>query len=581
MASTTFTIPSQEAILQQLLQNYQAIATNQGYSVSINPGTEIYIRMSAIAAQQAVLYQIGAAAVDQRMPDSASGSNLDRVLNQFGLVRKPATSAQGYIQLIASAPQTLTAGMLLSGSNGLQYQVSVSGVYQPASLAIANTGTINTSYVPISAVNQGSNTDLGTDQIMTWININQLMQSTAPVVVALTGGSDLETDSQARFRLYQTLQNPQNSGNSQFLANLSSNIDPIVEAGFIYPDVLGAGSQLICIMGYQSDGFYIGRDIPHLVTDNNPGVPPTSATSPYNAFSNNVGTNLAQDTSAILGQLPAIVANQYATQIYTVNNVPTDYSFGLNLPYPVGDPINGLGGGWVNNSGHTWPVPSPNGAIPGICPVITVTNSTSIVVQSYSTVPGTDNTYDPTPGSTTINWIDRSGAANNGWVVVSSVVMSFTKAAAGPSNTYNYTITLSNPLVCGITALGQTDFYGHTQVAEGDFIFPASVNAQNYVNSVMLSYAQLGPGQATNNVQLQALGANRFPSVGSIYSPVLGTQFLQGLTSANPEIYSAQKLFNSTDQYVPYGNTPTPSIPPQIWIPESIGFYDLSRIQTS
>lgn len=576
---TPFSIPSQEQILQQLLQNYQAIATTQGFTVSIAPGTEIFIRMSAVAAQQAVLYQLSAAAIDQRMPDSASGSNLDRVLNQFGLVRKSATSAQGYVQLIASAPQTLTSGMLLSGPNGLQYQVSISGVYQPASLALANTGTINTSYVPISAVNKGQNTDLGINQIMTWININPLMQSTCLVTTALTGGSDLETDAQARFRLYQTLQNPQNAGNSQFLANLASNIDPVVEVGFVYPDAFGAGSQAIVLMGYQSDGYYIGRDIPHLITDNNPSGQPN--VGPYNNFSQNLGTNLVRDTSSILGQLPAVVANQYATQIYTVNNQATTYSFGLNLPYPVGDPVNGLGNGWVNNSGQTFPTPSPNGTIPGICPVVSLTSSVNIVVQAYSTTSGVDTLYDPILGLTTINWIDRSGAANNGWRIVSSVIQSFTKATTAHSNTYNYTLVLSIPLVCGITVLGQTDFYGQTQVAVNDLIFPASVNAQNYLNSVMLSYAQLGPGQATNNINLQALGANRFPSIGSIYSPVLGTQFLQGLTQNNPEIYNAQKLYNSTDTGNLIPNIPNPNLPSGCWIPQNIAFYDQSRIQTS
>ena len=34
--------------------------------------------------------------------------------------------------------------------------------------------------------------------ISKWININSLMQTTSPVVVALTGGSDAETDAQAQ-----------------------------------------------------------------------------------------------------------------------------------------------------------------------------------------------------------------------------------------------------------------------------------------------------------------------------------------------------------------------------------------------
>ena len=217
--SNQFSPPSSEQILQQLLNNYSAIATSNGYNISVAPGSEIYTRFSAIAQQQAVFYQIMLGQMNARMPDAATGSDLDRVLNSYGLVRRGATSAQGFVQLIASAPQTLTAGMLLNGPNGLQYQVTTSGVYQPASTA----NPIQLSYVPVSAVSQGSNTDLGVGQVLTWININSLMQTTTPVVVALTGGSDAETDAQARFRLYQVLQNPPNDIPAKYILTDTSN----------------------------------------------------------------------------------------------------------------------------------------------------------------------------------------------------------------------------------------------------------------------------------------------------------------------------------------------------------------------
>jgi hypothetical protein len=574
MSITSFSPPSSEQILAQLISNYSAIATSNGFNIGVNPGSEIYIRFSAIAQQQAIFYQIALAQIDARMPDTATGSDLDRVLNQFGLVRKPATSAQGFVQLIGSAPQTLTAGMLLSGPNGLQYQVTTSGVYQPASLALANTGTINTSYVPIAGVNQGSNTDLGAGAVMTWITITSLMQSTAPIVIALTGGSDLETDAQARFRLYQVLQNPPNAGNAQFLINLASNIDPIVQAGFVYPDYNGAGSQMITLIGYQSDGYYIGRDIPHLASDN-----AVNSISPYSTlYSFNLGTNLVNDTSAILGNLPAVVANQYATVVNTVNNMPSNYTFLMNLPYPIGNPVNGIGGGWVNNYGQTWPVPTLN--TPGACQVISVTSPTQITVTSQSTTLGIDTTFDPIPGLTTINWIDRSGGANKGWRIVSSVVQSFTKGVIG--GTHNYAITLNTPLVCGIVTTGQTDFYGNTGVALGDYIFPASFNAQNYLNTIMNSYAQLGPGQVTASLNLIALGASRTPSTQSIYSPILGTQFLQALSQNNPEIYSVQQnMISSSVATIPaisiFNNIPPITQPATIFIPQNIAWYDASR----
>jgi hypothetical protein len=468
-------------------------------------------------------------------------------------------------------------------------------------------------------------------------------------------------------------------------------------------------------MGYQSDGYYIGRDIPHLLSDNS---------GQYNTYSQLYGKNLANDTSSIYGQLPAVVANPSATVITSVNNVPTSYAFGLTLPYPVGNAINGIGGGWINNYGQTWPVPSASSANP-VCKVISITSPTKIIVQCN----GSSTSYDPIPGLTAINWIDRSGGSNKGWRAIQATVLSFSKSHVS-GTAYNYTITLDTPLVCAVTqssltqstsvsaasdsaalpvstlnvsstfnfpqsgtlevtsliipstsiaagsdgqylpqsvidvgsttnfsatggiifingyaitytattptsftgcaggsgllhtgnavtassylqqqqvtysgitgtsftgcsggsgtlhtgypvqgtALGPTDFYGNNAVATGNYIFPASINIQNYINTVMNSYASLGPGQVTSNTTLLQLGASRQPSIATIYSSILGTQFLQALTTNNGEIYSSSKLYNSTDgiSNIPAIPTVTPPIP-NIFIPQNIAFYDAQQ----
>src|SRR5580692_10996846 len=177
MALSTFTLPSATDILNGMLATYSAQMVQNGYpNVSPNPGSEVYVRFLAIAQQIAVLYYLTQQQVDARLPDTSTGDDLDRVLNQYGLQRKPATSAEGFVQLIASAPQALATGMQLSATNSLLYQVSQSGVYAPG----AN--------VPVIAVDAGSSTNLGIGAIMTWLAPLALMQTTSPVSVALTGG---------------------------------------------------------------------------------------------------------------------------------------------------------------------------------------------------------------------------------------------------------------------------------------------------------------------------------------------------------------------------------------------------------
>lgn len=541
MAVSSFTVPSAEVILQSLIGHYTALATSNGYSnISADPNSEVYIRFSAVSQQLAVMYNIMAQQMDARMFDTATGDDLDRLLNQYGLQRKAATSAEGFFQFITASSQTLTSGMTLTGQNSLTYMVSVSGVYS------------NGQNVPVIAVDQGSNTDLGVGTILTWISPPPLSQNSVPVSVSLTGGSDLETDGQARARLYGTIQNPPGSGNAQQLINISSSVDPIVEGGFVYPNFNGAGTQLIALTGYQTDGYYIGRDIPHLLTDN---ASLNGGSSPYNSLSMNYGNNLSNDTSVIYGQLPAAVSNPYATYITTVNNKSCDVSFTMNLPFPIGAPVNGVGGGWLNFQGSTWPNPNITSSL-FFCDVTSVTSSTSITLNA----PSTGNGYPiPTPGLTLINWINRSGVSGNGWQIVQAKVLS---AIDNGSNSWS--ITLDTPLTCG-----GVDYYGNTQVAVGDYIFPASVNAQNYIDTIMGNFSALGPGQVTSSLGLLAIGANRQPSVNSSYSPYVAAQFLQSLTALNSEIYNVSYLYNSTNSLAAPVNQP-----PNIWIPKNLALYN-------
>jgi hypothetical protein len=547
MAATQFTLPSSTTILNSMLQTYVALMTANGYpQVMPDPGSEVYVRFLAIAQQQAVMYNILQQQIDARLVDTATGDDLDRVLNQYGLQRKPSTSSEGFIQLISTASQTLVVGMLLSSTNSLQYQVATSGVYAPN----AN--------VPVISVDQGSDTNLGIGIILTWENPLPLMQTTSPVSVALTGGSDQETDAQARTRLIETIQNPPQAGNAQQMINLSTSVDPLVQAGFLYSNYAGAGTQLIALVGYQTDGYYIGRDIPHLLSDNI-ALGSGGDTSPYNAFSVNYGNNLANDASIIYGTLPAGVANPWATVVTTVNNIASSLTFLLNLPNPIGSPVNGVGGGWLNYSGYTWP--NPDGTyVSNNCQVTAVTDSLHITVQAASVAHSNNKTTYPIAGQTLINWINRSGVANNGWQIVTAKVL-----VATDNGNDTWSITLDTPLTTG----GVADYYGNLQVAIGDYIFPASVNAQNYLDTVMLSFANLGPGQVTSLIGLQAIGANRQPSASAGFSYYVDGQFTQALSANNPEIYSAQYLYNSTG-----ANAPTPTTPPQIYIPQNIAFYN-------
>jgi hypothetical protein len=578
MALTSFTPPTYNQLLQAYLNDYKAITNFYGYNLSVDPGSELYLRFSTQAGQLSVLYNLANILVNSKLIDTATGTDLDRVANDFGLQRRGATSSLGFIQLFASVAQTLTAGSTLTGPNSLQYQVTTTGVYSPN----AN--------VPISSVDLGSQTNLGIGQILSWSTVQSNMQSTCLVSIAVTGGADTEDDSTLRNRIYLTLQSPPQMGNSQQVVQLSGSVDGIIQQAFVYSNFNGAGTQLIALTGYQTSS-YIGRDIPHLQLDGyakpygvsqlQPGLlaqpsPGYGAYNQYTLATNNPGQNLSSDTSAIYGQLPGPVANPYATVITTVNNVPSDIAVVLTLPYPIGSPNNGFGNGWIDS--QPWPQPDGYYVADGYCKVVSVQGNIpggfGITVKApssgivHTNPPNTSyltyNNNTPIPGTTHIQWVNRSDEQDSGWLSVTATVL-----AATDNTNDTWSLLLDTPLIFGTDGY---DFYGNIQVAVGDFISPAALNSQSYLNNIMNNYALLGPGQVTGSQGLLTLGAARYPTSNTQFPNVMGVQLERTLVTSNSEVYAAS--INPANAYNTAFIVPTINAPPSIYIPREIGWYN-------
>lgn len=575
-----FTPPTYQNLLQSLIIDMTQASAYYGYNnglgLSITPGSELYLRFASIAGQRAVLYQNVTAQINSKLISSAKGSDLDALAANFGDQRRSATSSQGFVQLIATIPINLLRGSILTGSNGLQYQVTQTSIYNPGQ------------NIQIASVDQGSQTNLPVGSLLTWQSPLAHMQGTSTVSIPVTGGADTEDDATLRNRLFLSLQSPAGMGNGQHLTSLASSVDGSIQQAFIYSNFNGAGTQLLALTGYQTSS-YIGRDIEHLLTDGyvkpynvvtlQPGLLVQPGTGgPYNLNStSNLGQNLSVDTSAIYGQLSGGVANPFATVITTVNNTPSDLAAVLRLPYPVGSPNNGFGNGWVD--AVPWPV--PDGYFVKVIPqVLTVPSQPQIIgstsgfgltirAPSSGSIHATGspfvsylayNNQVPTARATHIQWINRSDAQDTGWTVVTATVL-----AAADNGNDSWDIILDTPLTF---ATDGCDFYGNRGVAIGDFIFPAVTNAQSYLDDIMLNYALLGPGQVTASQGLLTLGASRYPSSSAQFPTIMGAQVEQFLVNNNQEVYAANMTTYNTAL-----NSPTINCPPNIYVPRQIAFF--------
>ncbi len=380
--------------------------------------------------------------------------------------------------------------------------------------------------IPVQSVDTGTQTNLPVGSVLTWITTPASTQATAVAFSAITGGVDAENDATARARLLQHLQNPPAFGNWQQLAEVAASFDPLVQVAFIYPACNGPGTQHVALTGYQTTS-NVNRDIP-------------------------VTPNLSNNTSAILGSVPA--GTTPGTVVTTVSNVPFNIAFKLSIPYPVGAAQNGFGGGWVDF--NPWPVPDGSVITTGIA-VTAVTSSTQFTVAAKS------GSTAISAGVTHIQWIDKSDAAGTGWLVKQARVTAFTDNG---NNTYLLTVDTPFPTV-----------------TTGDYVFPASQNAQVYLASVLSSFAAMGPGQKTTQPGVLPM-AIRKPLTAFAWPDTVDSQFLRSLVNAGAEVASADYWYRDAPSST--GSHPTnnaePDLPtsianpPNIYVPGAIGFYPTS-----
>jgi uncharacterized phage protein gp47/JayE len=504
MDTSLVLVKSPNQIKTDMVSTITAGLINLGISnPQTGPGSDIDLICTALANELSIAANNIVSVADAQMPDTSSGTNLDRLLGIFGLTRRPASQAEGQITFITTAPTLVPTGSQLTGPTGKLYQVLVGGTYS------------NNSSIEVQSIDAGSNTNLDVGSILTWGNTPAFAQPTAAVSVAISGGVDLEDDATARARLLATLSSPPQFGNAMDFSNLAESFDPIVQKSFIYPAANGPGSLHVALVGYQNTSVNaVNRDIPSF--------------------------NLQNVSNAMIGNTPEYVE----CLTTTVTNVNFDTSFKITIPYPVGAANNGIGGGWANFS--PWPQPIGIGLFYPIVfsAVTSVTSPTQFSIGTTLSV--VNGGFAPTLGVTQVQWIDRAA----GWIVRTATV-----TAATDNGGDNWTITVNFPF---------------TGIADGDYVFPASQNAQTYTNNVLASFANMGPGEKTNIATLLPR-ANREPRPAQSWTNTVDAVMLRNLINSGNEV--------STCDYWYRTSTTAPAIPanilspPNIFIPNNIGFY--------
>jgi uncharacterized phage protein gp47/JayE len=388
--------------------------------------------------------------------------------------------------------------------------VSTTGLrYQVITGGTYATGTL----VPIQAVDTGFATNLPNGTTLTWTNAPPFSAPTATVGTVggtdgLIDGNDSEVgvDEPPRQRLIQLLQNPPRGGNVGDIQAWALASSPYVQGVFVYPALTGPASVYFAVTAAPQ------------------AVAPFTSTSKTRALPATVVSNTV--VPYVQGLLPEHV---YSVGVATVDS-PTDVAIQLFLPSATTASPPGPGGGWVD--GSPWPT-STGGTTP--VSVTAVANAGLTITVNAQTPPVT--------GVSHVCWISPLT-----WQLYTAYVVSFSGSVGA------YVLTLSAPF---------------TGIANGNYIFPQAINTQNYMNSLLTAFANMGPGEWTGNAQIIAR-AYRHPVPSLVWPYSLGPNQLKQVINSGVEVLDAQWLYRS--QTTPAAPA-TVATAPNIITPRNLAFY--------
>ncbi len=237
----------------------------------------------------------------------------------------------------------------------------------------------------------------------------------------------------------------------------------------------------------------------------------------------------------------AKVAQHSLITTTTVANVNTDVAFALALPEAQTANPSGPGGGWLNGT----PWPAPDGVSSFRCKVTAVTSSTVFTV---------DDALSPSVGVSRVCWLSPLT-----WTVYTALVTAVSGATGA------WVITVDNAF---------------TGITTGAYIWPACVNGQLYVDSILAAYGLMGPGEKSTNASALIRGF-RHPIPGNSWPSSLGPHLARAVSNAGDEVEDVQ-FFHRTDGTTTLTTSSgqvRPQVPgavgdpPNIFVPRNIAFY--------
>ncbi|MBU1785296.1 MAG: baseplate J/gp47 family protein [Candidatus Omnitrophica bacterium] len=309
--------PTPAQIRDAILRSIKLANMRRGIAANVLPGSDHYIRSEGISYRYSTSVANNMIAFAMSSPLNSTGTYLVEQAGIFGVERRPATGAKGFIVVTLSGAAVIPSGFQCVAVDGHKYQTIA-----------ATTVTGPTDTVEVEAVEQGASTDQDPNAIVTWESaaIGNMQQVARVDSEGLTGGSDEDTYEELRQRLLEHLSFPGVGGNSANNREWSEDASAAVDDAFVYAAIRGPASYDIAISSRVDD---------HSLS------------------------------SAVVNEVAAYVASlmpgHSSINVTTVDPELVDVVMHLDVPLPTH--AGGAGGGWLD--AQPWPASPGFGHIIG------------------------------------------------------------------------------------------------------------------------------------------------------------------------------------------------------------------------
>ncbi len=218
-------IKSFEQILEEILADWKAEAPE----LDTLPGSDAHIRASAVAQQMYALYLSGAVAVNQYMPDTATGPYLRALVKEEGINEKLAAKAKGQLLQLQRDPNltrtdvenTVPAGVKVVTRSGIVFESLAAAVFAPNVLTVT---------VPYQAVEPGENGNIQPGEIVGFYGQAPAGINFVTNLDATADGSDDEDDETLRARYFEATEQEEWHGSPAWIEAEAKKVTGITSA---------------------------------------------------------------------------------------------------------------------------------------------------------------------------------------------------------------------------------------------------------------------------------------------------------------------------------------------------------------